>query len=66
MLEGRLEEEHQKRSQAEMELDREHLEVDTLRQVIMDLESKHGARRAEWQVIFSVDYPSAVDCSHVA
>ena len=50
MLEGRLEDEHQKRAQAEMELDREHAEVDTLRQVIMDLESKHGTRRAEWQV----------------
>ncbi|KAK9840276.1 hypothetical protein WJX74_006650 [Apatococcus lobatus] len=49
MLEGRLEEEHQRRAQAEMELDREHAEVETLRQVIMDLESKHVARRTEWQ-----------------
>lgn len=56
MLEGRLEEEHQKRAQAEMDLDREHAEVETLRQVIMDLESKHGTRRAEWQVPSCLKY----------
>lgn len=50
MLEGRLEEEHSKRANAELELDRERAEIETLRQVIMDLESKHAARRAEWQV----------------
>ena len=50
MLEGRLEEEHQRRAHAETELDREHSEVETLRQVIMDIESKHVARRTEWQV----------------
>lgn len=50
MLEGRLEEEHARRARAEIELDREHAEVETLRQVIMDLECKHVSRRTEWQV----------------